>query len=230
VAQAEEARSHARDVESGVVGRLRVGFVGSMLFRGLPPWLERFRTQQPRVDISLKELNSQEQIDSLLHDGLDLGFIHTDRVHERLETSFVHAEPFLACVHESHPLHGARRMPLARLRADPFVLFSRGASPHYYRRIIEMCNAQGFDPLVKYEVRHWLSVVSLVAQGMGVSVVPRSLEKSGMAGAVFVPLAEKTPPSEVHAVWLRDRPDPARAMFMEVVGKKRRRPVAASEV
>ena len=97
------------------------------------------------------------------------------------------------------------------------MLFSRGASPDYYRRIIEMCSAQGFKPRVQYEVRLWLSVVSLVAQGMGASVVPASLEKSGMRGAVFRPIAGATLPSEVHCVWKASREDPARSRLLEVV-------------
>ncbi len=64
-----------------------------------------------------------------------------------------------------------------------------------------MCLDAGFLPQVKYEVRHWLSVVSLVAQGMGVALVPRSLAKSGLAGAAFVPIREGKTLSETWCVW-----------------------------
>lgn len=164
LAQADEARLLAREIEAGAVGRLRVGFVGSVLFRGLPQWLEAYHARHPRIDVALSELNSQEQIDALLHDRLDVGFIHTQRVPDTLRTAFVQAEPFRCCVPAGHALAKRRKVSLAQLRDEPFVLFSRQASPDYYARIIEMCSAHGFYPRVRHEVRHWLSVVSLVAQ------------------------------------------------------------------
>ncbi len=217
LAQAEEARLLAREIEAGAVGRLRVGFVGSVLFRGLPQWLDDYRAKHPRVDIALSELNSQEQIDALEHGQLDLGFIHTQRVPEALRTAFVHAELFLCCVNAKHPLAARKKIPIAQLRDEPFVLFSRKASPDYHTRIIEMCAARGFKPRVRHEVRHWLSVVSMVAQGMGVSVVPAPLERSGMAGAVFRPFAEAAMLSEVYCAWRGDEDHPAREQFLAMV-------------
>lgn len=221
VANADEARLLAREIEAGAVGRLRVGFVGSVLFRGLLQWLDAYHASHPRIDVTLSELNSQEQIDALLHNQLDLGFIHTQRVPDELRTAFVHAEPFLCCVPAGHPLAKRRKVSLAQLRDEPFVLFSRKASPDYYTRIIEMCGARGFYPRVRHEVRHWLSVVSVVAQGMGVSVVPAPLERSGMAGAAFRPFVETTPPSEVYCAWQAAPDLPARSQFVDMVLPKR---------
>jgi DNA-binding transcriptional LysR family regulator len=217
LARAEEARRLARDVDAGSVGRLRVGIVGSVLFRGLPQWLAAFQASHPRIELSLSELNSQEQLDALVHDELDLGFVHTRRVHGELSTALVHTDAFMACVPGAHALARRRKVSLQQLRDEPFVLFSRKASPDYYTRIVEMCGALGFYPNVRHEVRHWLSVVSLVAQGMGVSVVPAPLERSGMAGAVFRPLVEPTLPSEVHCAWKAGTDHPARSEFLKLV-------------
>ena len=80
-----------------------------------------------------------------------------------------------------------------------------------------MCAEHGFEPRLQHEGRHWLSVVSLVAQGMGVSVVPAALDRAGLAGAVFRPFAEPTMPSEVFAAWKPDREAPARASFIGLI-------------
>ena len=217
LAKADEAGLLAREVQAGAVGRLRVGFVGSVLFRGLPQWVERFQASHPRIEVSLSELNSQEQIDALLHDQLDLGFIHTRRVPDALATAFVQAEPFLCCLPAGHALAKRRKIALALLRDEPFVLFSRHASPDYFTRIIDLCAAQGFYPRLRHEVRHWLSVVSMVSQGFGVSIVPAPIARSGVAGAVFRPLAEPGAPSEVHCAWKPEPDVPARRQFIEMV-------------
>ncbi len=80
-------------------------------------------------------------------------------------------------------------------------MFSRGASPDYYERVISLCNLIGWAPLVRHEVRHWLSVIALVRKGMGVALVPRALMDSGVADVVFKPLPESLVRSDVHVVW-----------------------------
>ena len=165
----------------------------------------------------MSELNSQEQIDALMHDELDLGFVHTQRVPADLQTALVHSDAFMCCVNAAHALARRRKVSLLQLRDEPFVLFSRKASPDYYTRIVEMCGAQGFYPKVRHEVRHWLSVVSLVSQGMGVSVVPAPLERAGMAGVAFRPFAETTMPSQVHCAWKAAIDHPARSRFLDSV-------------
>ena len=217
LAQAEQARLLARGIDAGALGRLRVGFVGSVLFRGLPQWLAGYRAEHPGIEVTLAELNSQEQIDALVRDELDLGFVHTRRVPVLLQTAPVHTDAFMACVPAEHALARKRKVSLLQLRDEAFVLFSRKASPDYYTRIVDMCAALGFYPNVRHEVRHWLSVVSLVAQGIGVSVVPAPLQRSGMAGAAFRPLLEDTPPSEVHAAWKAGAELPARRQFLQRV-------------
>lgn len=217
LAQAESARLLAREIEAGAVGRLRVGFVGSMLYRGLPQRLQEFQARYPGIHVALTELNSQEQIDALLHGELDAGFVHTSRVPDELAATLAHSEPFVCCMPADHPLAARDAVALADLRGEPFVLFSRKASPDYYSRIFDMCAAQGFYPQIRHEVRHWLSVVSLVSQGMGVAVVPAAMARSGMAGAAFRPLADATVPSEVYCVWKQAPDHPARDHFVETV-------------
>ncbi|PZX24776.1 putative transcriptional regulator, LysR family [Cupriavidus phytorum] len=224
LAQAEAARVLAREIEAGAVGRLRVGFVGSMLYRGLPQTLREFEAAYPGIHVALTELNSQEQIDALLHDELDAAFIHTGRVPDTLQATLVHAEPFVCCLPADHALAALAELPLTSLRGEPFVLFSRKASPDYYSRIFDMCAAQGFFPQIRHEVRHWLSVVSLVSQGMGVAVVPAALARSGMAGAAFRPLAEAAVRSEVYCAWKTAPDHPARDHFVAMVAGKAAQP------
>ncbi|SOZ37969.1 LysR substrate-binding domain-containing protein [Cupriavidus neocaledonicus] len=220
LAQAEAARVLAREIEAGAIGRLRVGFVGSMLYRGLPQTLREFEAAYPGIHVALTELNSQEQIDALLHDELDAAFIHTGRVPDTLQATLVHSEPFVCCLPADHALAALTELPLTSLRGEPFVLFSRKASPDYYSRIFDMCAAQGFFPQIRHEVRHWLSVVSLVSQGMGVAVVPAALARSGMAGAAFRPLAQAPVRSEVYCAWKTAPDHPARDHFVAMVAGK----------
>lgn len=219
LARAEEACALAREVQAGEVGRLRLGFVGSTLFNGLSGWLQAFQARHPRVEVVVVELNSQDQIDALLQGDLDLGLVHTDRLPPALAAQPLYTEPFVACLPARHPLAALDVIPLARLADQPFILFSRKGSPDYHARIVEICRQHGFfNPRLQHEGRHWLSVVSLVAQGLGVSIVPAAFQRSGIQGAVFRPLAEALDGSAVFAAWRGDADAVLRGHFLAARG------------
>jgi DNA-binding transcriptional LysR family regulator len=153
------------------------------------------------VQVELIELNSAEQLDAIARGAIDLGFVHSARVPPELRKKLFMSEPFVCCLPAGHPAAKARRLDPARLRDEPLVLFSRGASPDYYERVLALCAELGLDPMVRHEVRHWLSVVSLVGKGMGVALVPRSLANAGISGVRFRDLPETSIRSEVFAVW-----------------------------
>ena len=217
VAQAEEAASEARAVAAGSAGRLRIGFVGAMLYRGLPQALHRFQAAHPAVRIQLAELNSAEQIGELLHDRLDLGFVHTSKIPADLEQQLLLVEPFVCCVPAGHPLARRKQLRPGDLRAQPFVLFARSVSPDYHERVLSICVQAGFLPEIRHEVRHWLAVVSMVSQGLGVALVPQAMQRCALSGAVFRPLAEAAAQSEAYAVWRADgRSVPAQRLLDEM--------------
>jgi DNA-binding transcriptional LysR family regulator len=217
----EETRLLVKAIADGKEGRLRLGFGSSMLYRGFPRILDAFQAASPDIELSVQELNSTEQVEALQRDEIDLGFIHGREVPDHLDGFRYHAEPFVACVPRDHPCAGARTLRLSRLRDDEFVLFSRNVSPDYYQSIIATCLSAGFSPRVRHQVRHWLSVVSFVANGLGVALVPSTLKASNMAGAVFVPIQEAKILSETWCVWKSGGPQrPALDMLIQAARKQ----------
>lgn len=207
--QARQAMQLAKDVAQGQAGSLRIGFVGAMLYRGLPQVLQPFQAAHPRLRVELREMSSAEQLAELARDRLDAGFVHTAQVPTGLSQILVASQPLVACVPHTHAL--ARRaqplapVDLAGFDQEPLALVSRQVSPDYHDRILALCAEAGWQPDVRHELRHWLSVVSLVSQGMGVALVPEALQRSGLAGAVFAPLAHATPPYETRCLWREGR-------------------------
>lgn len=199
--QAAQAASHARDVGQGMAGSLSIGFAGTLLYSGLPGILARFQAEHPLLRVMLKELSSSEQLVELAHDRLDVGFAHTTRVPPELSQILVASQAFVCCLPAGHALAGERSLSLKRLQGEPFAVVSRAVSPDYHERILTICSDAGFYPEIRYELRHWLSVVSLVSQGMGVALVPAALQQSALAGAAFVPLDTATTPYETHCLW-----------------------------
>lgn len=217
LAQASAAAREARDVAEGQSGQLQIGFAGTMLYCGLPQILSRFQLSHPRLRLVLRELSSTEQLSDLLRDRLDVGFVHTPRVPPGFEQILVASQPLVACLPENHPLARAPSLRLQDLQGQSLVVVSRTVSPDYHERILQCCEHAGWMPQVVHELRHWLSVVSLVSQGQGAALVPQALQQSAMAGAVFVPLQDVDVRYDTRCLWRSDRDQTALQDFVQEV-------------
>ena len=199
--RADEARLLVKAVSEGKGGRLRVGFVGSMLYRGLPDIIAAFKAASPTTELLLRELNTVEQVAAFARDEIDLGFTFGRSVPEELLGFCYHSEPFVACLPAGHKYASAKRIALAKLQHEEFIFFARDISPDYHQSIVAACLSVGFAPRIRHEVRHWMSVVSFVAHGIGVSLVPSTLTSSNVSNVVFVPLSDATMRSDTWCVW-----------------------------
>jgi len=211
------AAREAREVALGVSGQLRVGFAGTVLYRGLPQILRGFAQRHPRLKLVLREMSSSDQLIDLQHGRLDAGFVHTTRVPPGCSQVLVSRQAFVACVPARHALARKRRVAPAALAGEPFVAISRAVSPDYHDRLLALCADHGFEPEVRFELRHWLSVVSLVAQGLGVSLVPAALQQAGLPGAAFVPVQGDTPPYDTRCLWRSGGESAALGAFLDAV-------------
>ena len=217
---AAQALHAARDAASGQVGRLSVGFAGTMLYRGLPQMLRRFQAEHARLQLTLRELSSSEQIVELQNARLDAGFAHVSHAPAGLAAQLVSSQPFVACVPAVHALARKRTLPLDALAPEPLALVSRSVSPDYHARIVAACQAAGFTPQPLHEMQHWLSVVSLVSQGLAVALVPAALQQAQLAGAAFVPVKDPhgtLPRYETRCLWNPARDLPALGLFLAAV-------------
>ncbi len=202
LAQADDAARLARDVEGGVRGSLRVGYVSSMLYRDLPRLLHDFGERHPEIRVRSFELNSQAQVVELSHGRIDVGFLHSSQLPHTLHAEPFSADPFLCCLPRGHALARSRVVDPAALKGETFVMFAREASPDYHERVLTICTSAGFSPDIRHEVRHWPSVVTLVARGLGVALVPEAVRHASVGKeAVFVHLTVARVLSQANCVW-----------------------------
>lgn len=205
----EESRQMTADVRGvarGQAGHLRVGFVASSIYRGLPQAILDFQKRLPQVRLDITELNSSEQVTAVSAGRLDLGVIHESHLPGNLSSVVLGKEPFLCCLPAEHPLAARQRIDLKSLEGERLVLFSRSASPAYHEQVLGLCRGAGFEPEHLHEVRHWLTVVALVSRGVGVALVPYAMHRTRLPQARFLPLEGRHPPSTSLAIW-RKGPD-----------------------
>jgi DNA-binding transcriptional LysR family regulator len=188
----DEVVSTAQQIGRGEEGSLSIGFSGSAMFSRLPLALERFRRKHPRVIVQLREMYAPEQMPLLLDGTLDVGFIRDGAPAQGLRKTPLLREPFYAVFPQSHP-RARERGPLwpRELREEQFVLFSPRIARLAFHRTMEVCQADGFTPEIILEAPQWVTIVSLVAAGMGISIVPACVNKLNIPGVIFRPLRSK---------------------------------------
>ncbi|HZN79274.1 MAG TPA: LysR family transcriptional regulator [Mycobacterium sp.] len=217
LAQADLAENAARTAAAGRAGLLRVGFLGSaalaILPRIVPPW----RATAPDVALRLVEGSSGEHIRAVHDQRLDVAFVRPPATTAGLVVYPVWHEPVVAVLPATSDLSRRERLRLRDLRDQPFVLFPRDSAPDFHDELTRACTRVGFTPAVAYECTAMPTVVGLVASGLGVALVPRSINSIGLDGVVYRELADAHPEARIAMVVSTTNDRPAVRHFIDSV-------------
>lgn len=185
----------ARRTARGQMGRLAVGFTSSAAFHPLVASLVRMlRQSAPEIVLSLEEGNTQDLIAALRANRLDTAFVRSPVGQpEDLVIEPLLSEAMVVALPDRHSLAtpGRRKPPVIALRdlaGETFVLYRRPSGPGLYDEIIAACRAAGFSPHVGQEAPRMVSTLSLVAAGMGVSIIPESMARLAGDGIAYARL------------------------------------------
>jgi DNA-binding transcriptional LysR family regulator len=217
LAQAERAQRSAQRAALGETGRLRVGFTEAATYSGiLPSVLGFFRMHLPLIGVSLFEMDAAHQADAFRDGRIDLGILQSPPADaERwLRVEQVYIDPLVVALPGTHALASRTHVALADLRADLFVLFPRTIDPALHDEIVSRCRAAGFSPRVVQEAAGWQTLSGLVAAGVGVAFVPRSLSKMKRPGVVYRPVRGLSVDMSTFAAWRKGERSPVRERFV----------------
>jgi DNA-binding transcriptional LysR family regulator len=194
------AGATARAIDAGQAGMLRVNFVGSALLSIVPASVQRFRRARPGVEVEVRERSTTEQLRALDSGLADVALVRPPiEPHPELRTEVVLRERTIAAVPEGHALAALKRVPLRRLAAEPLVLFPRLQAPGFHDLLIGRMAATGVAPHVVQYAPEMLTIIGLVAAGIGVSPVPASMAALAIPGVEYRPLSG-APDTELLAV------------------------------
>lgn len=218
LAAATEAFEATRRAGRGELGELRVAFAATVMFLALPEVIREFRGRYPGVHLDLREMPTGPQLAGIKAGEIDIGFVREPRPDPELEIVTVMREPLRIAVNKSHPLAARPTIAVRHLAEEPFVLFPEELAPGLYAQVLGLCRAAGFTPRVVEESRELYTSVSLVEAGIGVSILPASVEKLGWRGVRYRPIPSASAETRIAAAWRKDRARPVVQAFMQVVG------------
>lgn len=174
IEDSESAERITRLALKGEAGALRVGFGIAVLARGLPDLMLRFRKRFPKVDLSMRNMSTSDQIQALCERRIDVGFVRLPIRHADVETIPVVKERLMVVMSDQSTY--ATKKGLAAFHDAPFILPWRGDSASFYDHVFRTCRAAGFVPRVVQEADVFFTVLNLVRAGLGVSIAPSAAQ------------------------------------------------------
>ncbi len=192
--------------------------IGAMLFGGeldIPAVLARFTAAFPQIEVGLREGTAQRMIEMLGAGDLDVAFALELEPPEGMQRLELSREELAVATSPDHRLAGVRALPVRALAGHPLIMFQRGSTT---RRLVDAAlAAAGVEPRIALEANDFALVRALVAQGVGLAVLPRSfLERPGPP----ISIRPLSPPLRMRVVlwWRRGRSlSPAARQFVEFV-------------
>jgi DNA-binding transcriptional LysR family regulator len=225
LAHIDHASAAAKRTARGEQGRIAVGFTSSTPFHPFVPRLIRsYRDAFPLVALTLEEGGTMDLVDDLRDERIDVAFVRTAITDlEGLVVSPLLKEAMVLALPRAHRLaRHTKAVSLKALSEETFIVYRRHNGPGLYDAILSACNASGFSPHIGQEAPRIVSTLNLVAAGLGISLVPESLQRMRMDGVVFRRIGDVAKPmAPLYLVCRRGDTSPAVRRFLELVRRAR---------
>ena len=215
----DEMRAMARRLRDVDGRRFSIGFVVSTLYGHLPAVIRRYRAARPDVELTLLEMTTLEQIAALKEGRIDVGFGRIPVDDPAVRRHLLRNERLVAAVPASHPAlarEGALR--LEDFAADPLIVYPKAPRPSYADQVLAIYRERGVKPASLHEVRELQTALGLVAAGVGVCIVPASVERLRRDHVEYCALSDEGITSPIIMSCRRDDPSPEIARVLGLVG------------
>ncbi|TVP42522.1 MAG: LysR family transcriptional regulator [Gemmatimonadales bacterium] len=215
--EVDHAVREVRDRRDGIEGELRIAFTGSAGFRILPDLVGSFRSERPRVNVSLQELPTARQLDALESGHVDACLLRDPPEDPNLDQLPLLSESLVVALPRSHRLASLKRVPLVELASEPFIFQPRIDGLRFHDTILSVCQEAGFFPQIVQEAENIQTHVSLVAAGIGISILPGIARGLRHPGIVYRPIGPRSVPiTHLVLAWRRSDDRPLTRAFVAV--------------
>jgi DNA-binding transcriptional LysR family regulator len=205
VATGIEHLDHAVRTAGAIVrgerGQLRVGLYSSTAAGFLAELLGQFRELHPAVDLQIAEGRARDAIREVREDRLDVAFVVGVPPAGDCHSKPLWTEALLVALPERHPLAGAESLRWSELAAEPFLARSGGAGPQVHDHIVLRLAEHWSQPRIqRFEVERD-TLMSMVAQGYGITLTSEAAAQASFPGVVFRPILDEPEPITFSALW-----------------------------
>jgi len=172
IVQLERSKQLVKQIHDSVSGEFRIGYISSTPQAFLAKILQELKSQFPLLKTRLYELSTAKQVKALELAKLDVGILRAPVSSIQLEVTSLWQDHFaLVC-----PVDKILKLHADDLATQAFISYNRAYAPHYHDQFTACCNRLGFEPELVHECNNMHSILCLVENGLGVAMVPSSVQ------------------------------------------------------
>lgn len=204
----DETRNEVIKSARGESGIIRAGFSGATTYSFLPLLVRHFRSTYPDIHIDpLSEMLTASQIEALLQGDIDIGFLGRKVEHPFLKSEPLVEIPLILAISDDKCLeltHKTGKIKLSDLASEDFISYPSGEASVLYELTQRVCRQVGFRPRIAFTVSVTSTLISYVAGGLGVAIVPATVSKVAVEGVRYMEIIDDIPDLQLHTAWRTD--------------------------
>jgi len=198
------------------VGHLGIGLTAISAIELVPNMLRHFSARVPGVLYSLREISSEAMVESLLRNELDVAILRPPVTDPRLQARRLMSEPYVLAVPQHHPLVGRQRVRARDLDGESLATLERRHGQYAHDLMMSWLAEHNVVPSRIHDAARHHAVMSMVAAGIAVALVPASAAAQPVRGAVYRRLADRDVPAlELWIAFHKEIGNPLTLPFVE---------------
>lgn len=172
--------------------QLKIGYLASACSAFFPQLISDFSKNNPDVKITITEMTTNEQLNALLENKIDISFSRPLPLLEkkRFHCSEIYRDTLVVAIPSCNPLANQKHLTLGELKNENFILFKPEEALDLHHHIVSNCEKNGFSPNINSHHGNIRSLMTTVSAGLGISIIPNCVQSLGLNGCKFIPIEE----------------------------------------
>lgn len=201
IAQLDHAVKTVGMMARGDHGRLRVGVHALIPGSFLAEVVGQYHAKYPDVDVQITEGTACEVVSQLRADRLDVAFVAGTPEYPDCRSTRIWTEPLVVALPASHPLAERNGVTWVDLAGEAFLVRHGGTGPQVHDHILLRLAGRWLSPSILRLAVERGSLLSMIAQGYGVTIAGEAHTLMRPPGVVFLPFLDEPEPVPFSAVW-----------------------------
>lgn len=187
----DRAQTQAKKISMGSSGLISIAYPGSISSSFLPELLRTFTAEMPEMKMELVEPTDATNEKLLLDYHIDIAFSRDSVQHPALSSKKLYSEPVCLVVAENHWLNENTYHDFKSLENESFILSGLHHTTFFATLLRRIFTTYGFEPKTHVETDFGGLILNLVANGLGISILPYSFQFGSYTGVRFINLQEE---------------------------------------
>lgn len=179
-----------RRVAAGQKRWLGIGFAPSTLYGALPDLIRQLRSLGD-IELGLSELITVQQLEALKSGRIDIGFGRLLFDDPAITQKILREDPLVVALPAGHPMLN-EEIELEVLAEEPFILYPGNPRPSYADQVLGIFAQRQLSIHVTQTVNELQTAIGLVAAGVGVTLVPASVQRLHRDDVGYTALRDST--------------------------------------